>query len=1104
MESDVFVQRDGIVEDKDRERFRYGTAGPWGNLFESAWTAENHVFAAVGAGEGTHGARHHLGHPSRVKSDVLSAYPVDVLAVEDGEAQGDKYWARWLDGCLEVDRPSYVVISAAASELVNDHGLQSKPWRVRFKAWGYSAHYWFLRGHEHGGVVRQDRCFLILHAQGRPWVPAPAIPEVQLAPTELPRAAHNMLRCFEAPRRAWYRHQWGPVELPPWVKDSAFPCQIVGETTRDHRPVFTPKGCLPNSVGALIETSKGVRSLQATELGRAKGIPSTWDLQGRHDDLTRLTGQHLWVAVSDALFKDAEMSQGTRAPSMSSREEPVTDQLDDDLEWEWELPDLSEGGEWYQERVTNLERAIQGRADHQQLRAEGLAALAQHRRNYGPEGIDRLQLLWWEFPPEHWEELRDGCRMNFLDDPDPGLIDNSTMDGEQLDIAAEFVDDLTRIGVLEAVPEEVDLLANAPLFSVPKPGQPGEWRIIADMKRGGQNDYIGADPVHLPRAGDILSQLYSGGWSAIVDASKYFHNFPTHPDDRPYLGCIHPRTGRQLWYLGLPMGSTSSPGIACRFGNSMLRDLVSCEPVFQGVLRENSWRSYLGGEAPDPALGSGLVRIGEDGLPAALVWGFVDDFKVHGPTKQKLITALNAFMDKALCLGIICQKVKLKAPAQVQKYCGFIYDTRDIPTLRIPEDKRTRALAVIRYLLAGGPSQRLSRLALSVGVGLLQSLVDATPHRIGQTFLRRLYDRLHEVEGEGKVPLPTGSARYFTRVYLSPEDQLDLRWWEAALGMGIHVQASHGEPGSLAIAWGDGSGTGTGGTFQVIGHDYNCAPLEAWMGTWRPVVHSFSSNWKELRTLVHSLDRLAARDDGPTRCTLFYFTDNLVTYYIVTGGSSSSSELQKLIRRIKLLELQLNLKLEVVHVPGTHMITQGTDGLSRGIPMSLSRLERPAIDENRRLFQGVPYSRQLHQWVEDLTTSRRHYPRLVAMDPLGEWDFHDVVREGTLWLPAPEWAHQVMNWVVNFWVEVPWHTECFFLVPRVFQRKWGRVSKYIREVGVFDPALVPGYGGLSDIPCVLLHLPCHVRCRSAPRLDRIARPTGEHWHRRQAEHLRGL
>lgn len=33
-----------------------------------------------------------------------------------------------------------------------------------------------------------------------------------------------------------------------------------------------------------------------------------------------------------------------------------------------------------------------------------------------------------------------------------------------------------------------------------------------------------------------------GRWSVVLDLSKYFHNFPTHPDDRAYLGTVHPIT----------------------------------------------------------------------------------------------------------------------------------------------------------------------------------------------------------------------------------------------------------------------------------------------------------------------------------------------------------------------------------------------------------------------------------------------------------------------------------------------------------------------------------------------------------------------------------
>jgi hypothetical protein len=38
-----------------------------------------------------------------------------------------------------------------------------------------------------------------------------------------------------------------------------------------------------------------------------------------------------------------------------------------------------------------------------------------------------------------------------------------------------------------------------------------------------------------------------------------------------------------------------------------------------------------------------------------------------------------------------------------------------------------------------------------------------------------------------------------------------------------------------------------------------------------------------------------------------------------------------LVQQIKALELALGCRMEAIHVPGTKMISQGTDGLSRGI-----------------------------------------------------------------------------------------------------------------------------------------------------------------------------
>jgi hypothetical protein len=74
----------------------------------------------------------------------------------------------------------------------------------------------------------------------------------------------------------------------------------------------------------------------------------------------------------------------------------------------------------------------------------------------------------------------------------------------------------------------------------------------------------------------------------------------------------------------------------------------------------------------------------------------------------------------------------------------------------------------------------VSRLTLAVVTGLLQSLVEATPQQVGQTFLRRLYDRLHALSDNPDVR-PSGMILYYTRVILTAEEWLNLDWWEAAL-----------------------------------------------------------------------------------------------------------------------------------------------------------------------------------------------------------------------------------------------------------------------------------------------------------------------------------
>jgi hypothetical protein len=125
-----------------------------------------------------------------------------------------------------------------------------------------------------------------------------------------------------------------------------------------------------------------------------------------------------------------------------------------------------------------------------------------------------------------------------MNEPAHAIHPNSVMDDNQLSVAAQFVDELLDIGALGTPLSLESVLTTTPLFCVPKPHQPGMWWVIADMKAGGQNATVGSDPVYLPRIGHILDELYTGGYTAVVDASKFFHQFSTHLADRPYLGIV--------------------------------------------------------------------------------------------------------------------------------------------------------------------------------------------------------------------------------------------------------------------------------------------------------------------------------------------------------------------------------------------------------------------------------------------------------------------------------------------------------------------------------------------------------------------------------------
>jgi hypothetical protein len=75
--------------------------------------------------------------------------------------------------------------------------------------------------------------------------------------------------------------------------------------------------------------------------------------------------------------------------------------------------------------------------------------------------------------------------------------------------------------------------------------------------------------------------------------------------------------------------------------------------------------------------------------------------------------------------------------------------------------------------------------------------------------------------------------------------------------------------------------------------------MEAWMGAWNRTVHSFTSNWRELMTVVHTLKREELICKKLRGKIVFYFTDNKVICNICKQGSSKNLSLHLLVHHLK-------------------------------------------------------------------------------------------------------------------------------------------------------------------------------------------------------------
>ena len=130
--------------------------------------------------------------------------------------------------------------------------------------------------------------------------------------------------------------------------------------------------------------------------------------------------------------------------------------------------------------------------------------------------------------------------------------------------------------------------------------------------------------------------------------------------------------------------------------------------------------------------------------------------------------------------------------------------------------------------------------------------------------------------------------------------------------------------GVVQYGFGDAAKAGFGASFENRN-----GSLWYRLGVWGKDEEEESSNYRELNNLVEALEE-RGKNGMLGGMELFLFTDNSTAEATFYKGSSSSKKLFELVVRLKILELLRGFKLHLIHVAGSRMIRQGTDGLSRG------------------------------------------------------------------------------------------------------------------------------------------------------------------------------
>ena len=585
-------------------------------------------------------------------------------------------------------------------------------------------------------------------------------------------------------------------------------------------------------------------------------------------------------------------------------------------------------------------------------------------------------------------------------------------------------------------------------FSVPK--GPEDVRMVYDGTASGLNDAIWVPRFPLPTPMAHLRALEVGWYMADADIGEMFLNFPMDPVLRSACGVDLTPINRELgephqsrWHerwQRCAMGLKSSP-----YCTTQAMGVV--EEVIRGNRHDptNPFRwsrvrlNLPGLEGYDPGM-AWVSKLTEEGAVAADLFVYVDDLRVTAETEDSCRRAMRHTCSILGHLGVQDAARKRRPPSREPgAWAGAVFRTGGSVCVTVTQEKWNKAKTWVQEMEEWEPDKiPLKRLMSARGFLLYVSRAfpDMVPYLKGLHATIDSWRPGRDDEG-WKVEWSGDALDDGARTVAPSWVKAVPRWKDDVRALGELLegdqpavrQARRNNSNKVLYAFGDASQAGFGTTVEV---DDN---IHYMFGEWNQEMMKASSNTRELTNLVKQVEELTSTDELRGG-EVFLFTDNIVAESVYVKGNSTSKRLFEGMLALRKMSMKKDVRVHVIHVPGSRMIAQGTDGLSRGdhsqgvmrgtpmlsfVPLGRSALER---------------SPALRGWVETWWPSKAVGRLEWHCDP-ADW-FDRCHRRGNhVWLPPPAGADVVCEELGRAIHKRP-HTWHLVFVPRLFTARWAR------------------------------------------------------------------